>query len=261
MHDSDEVKRKLAGSLTAETTELIPYLPDLLQDIYLLGSSPDDMIRLIRQHVPLTGETTAIDLGCGKGAVSIALAKELGISVKGIDLLPKFIQEARNKAAELQITHLCSFEVQDINQSVTQEHGYDIVILGAVGDVLGTPAETLRKLKQVVRPGGHILIDDAYLSGDPEDIRYQNYEYLTLDQWENIFIQTGLRLIVTDRTAIDRDEEFNDYNNKMIRQRAMELAEKYPDKRDIFYGYVKSQQAECDDLFCDITGVTWLLKA
>jgi len=32
-----DVKEKLAKSLTAETTELIPYLPYLLQDLWELG--------------------------------------------------------------------------------------------------------------------------------------------------------------------------------------------------------------------------------
>lgn len=38
------VEEKLAKSLTAESTELIPYLPYLLQDLWELGSSPKDII-------------------------------------------------------------------------------------------------------------------------------------------------------------------------------------------------------------------------
>ncbi len=32
----------------------------------------------------------------------------------------------------------------------------------SVGDVLGTPEESIRKLKHTIKPGGYILIDDAY---------------------------------------------------------------------------------------------------
>ena len=42
-----DVEEKLAKSLTAESVELIPYLPYLLQDLWELGSSPKDMIHLI----------------------------------------------------------------------------------------------------------------------------------------------------------------------------------------------------------------------
>jgi len=44
-----EVEEKLAKSLTGETTELIPYLPYLLQDLWELGSDPKEIIGLIRK--------------------------------------------------------------------------------------------------------------------------------------------------------------------------------------------------------------------
>jgi hypothetical protein len=43
----ETVDDKLARSLTAESIELIPYLPHLLQDLWELGSSPKDMLEMI----------------------------------------------------------------------------------------------------------------------------------------------------------------------------------------------------------------------
>ena len=105
------------------------------------------------------------------------------------------------------------------------------------------------------------MIDEAYLVGEQDDVRYHNYEYLTLAQWVKLFQELDLELIADitcENTAIT--DEINDYNNRMIRKRADELAEKYPDKREIFEGYVKSQEMECDDLDDVVVGVTWLLK-
>lgn len=259
--DNSITEQKLAGALTAETTELIPYLPYLLQDLWELGSSPADMIRLVKENVETSSETNVIDLGFGKGAVSVSLCRELGVRAKGIDLLPEFIEVAREKAKEFGVAHLCEFAVQDINVSVSSLSGYDIAVLGAVGDVLGNPAETLGKLKKVVRSNGYILIDEAFLEGEQKDVRYQNYEYLTKAQWKDIFQEAGVEL-VAELTYQDSPEadETNDYNNRMIRRRAEELSERYPDKRRMFEGYVKSQEEECDDLNGVISGVTWLLK-
>ena len=259
--DNSQVEQKLAGSLTAETTDLIPYLPYLLQDIWELGSSPSDMTRLIRENIAISGDTRVIDLGCGKGAVSIALCRELGVRAWGMDLIPEFIAEAGAKAREAGVSHLCAFQVQDINESVESCRDFDIAILGAVGDVLGNPAETLGNLKQVVRRGGYLLIDEAYLTGDPDDVRYQNYDYLPLSRWEALFQELGLEKIA-ELTGEDTTEleTVNDYNTRMIKKRAEELAEKYPEKRAIFEGYVKSQEMECEDLYDVIIGVTWLLK-
>ena len=41
------VEEKLAKSLTAETIELIPHLPYLLQDLWEMGSSPKEMLDMI----------------------------------------------------------------------------------------------------------------------------------------------------------------------------------------------------------------------
>lgn len=260
-YETNQTLEKLAGSLTAETTELIPFLPYLLQDIWELGSKAEDMIRLITGNININSETKVIDLGCGKGAVSVALSKALGIRVTGIDLLADFIKVAEVKAEEYGVKHLCDFTVQDINESVKTARGYDIAVLGAVGDVLGEPKETLCKLRQVVRSNGYILLDEAYLTGDRRDVKYQNYEYLTLAQWKKLFLETDLELIAEINCDDDGSaDKVNEYNNRMIKIRADELSEQYPDKRRIFEEYVESQQKECDDLDETIVGVTWLLK-
>lgn len=139
--------------------------------------------------------------------------------------------------------------------------GIMTVVTGAVGDVLGNPAETLGKLKKVVQTNGYILIDEAFLEGEQKDVRYQNYEYLTKAQWKDIFQEAGVELVaeLTCQDCAEADET-NDYYNRMIRRRAEELSVLYPDKRPMFEEYVKSQEEECDDLNGVISGVTWPLK-
>lgn len=85
-----KVEEKLAKSLTAESTELIPFLPNLLCDLWELGSSPKDVICLITKHIADPKGIRVLDLACGKGAVSVMTAKEIGCFVKGIDILPEF---------------------------------------------------------------------------------------------------------------------------------------------------------------------------
>ena len=134
MSNRDE---KLAKSLTAESTEIIPFLPYLLQDLWELGSSPKDMIDLISKNMIISKNTKILDLACGKGAVSISIAQRFGCQIKGIDLIPDFIDVAKEKSQEYKVESLCEFVAGDINESVEIEKSYDIVILGAVGEVLG----------------------------------------------------------------------------------------------------------------------------
>lgn len=247
-------KEKLAKSLSAQSIDLIPYLPYLLQDIWELGSSPKDIIDLIQKHIPISRETRVLDLACGKGAVSVQIAKRLGIHVTGIDIIPHFIDYAGIKAREYGVENLCEFSVGDINCAVNDETDYDIVILGAVGDALGDCEETILKLKKTIKKTGYILIDDAYGSGDSEG------RYLTRKEWRKMFHYLGVDLLTERVIEMDEVVRMNVEQQRHIRQRAAELREKYPDMAELFEGYVQSQQNECDELENEITGVTMLLK-
>ena len=247
------IEEKLAKSLTAESIELIPYLPYLLQDLWELGSSPRDVIGMIIDHIPVSNQTKVLDLACGKGAVSVNLASEFRFLVKGIDIIPEFIDFAINKSKEFGVGELCEFVVGDITESVKIEKGYDIVILGAVGDVLGKPEETIILLKNTVKKGGYIIIDDAY-GKDNTDAKY-----LTKNQWLKIFKNIGVRLI--DEKIIEDDElaSINDQQQEFIVKRANELKKELPEKAHLFESYIKSQLKECEELENDISGVTLLL--
>ena len=257
-----ETEQKLAGSLTAETTELIPYLPYLLQDFWELGSDPGVMADLISKHISISAGTRVLDLACGKGAVSVKIAQRLQIKVKGVDMLPDFIEVAKQKVTEHGAQALCDFTVGDINEAVKTERDYDCVIFGAAGNVLGRPAETLDKLKAVIKPGGCILIDEGYLpdDGKQDDIRYNNYDLLTESQWTVLFKDAGLELLETVAGSDDPENPDSDTGMAFTIARVNELIEKYPDKKAIFEGYVRSQQNEYDDMDSSIECVTWILR-
>ena len=248
------VEEKLAQSLTAKSTELIPHLPYLLQDLWELGSSPKDMLEMVKKHVGVSEKTKVLDLACGKGAVSVHIAKELGCRIKGIDLIPEFIDVALQKAEEIGVEEFCEFAVGDITEAVTIEKDYDLVILGAVGDVLGNPEETVAQLKNTVKKDGYILIDDAYAKENA------NPKHLTRKQWLETFRNTGVKLV--EEKLIEEEElaSINDEQQKWIIKRARELKEKLPEKADLFDSYIRSQQAECNELENEISGVTMLLQ-
>lgn len=167
----DVLQEKLAASLTATTTDLIPFLPYLLQDLWELGADPEVCLSLLRRHGAEGEAIRLLDLGCGKGAVSIRLCKAFQCRAKGIDLLPAFVAAAQEKAVEWGVSELCEFVEGDANAALQTERGYDLVVVGAIGDVLGPPRETLRKVRGALRPGGYVLMDEAYLREAPPDAR------------------------------------------------------------------------------------------
>ena len=252
-----EAEEKLLASLTAETAELIPFLPYLLQDLWALGSSPNDMITLIKKHMPISESTKILDIACGKGAVSINIAKELGINMYGIDLLPDFINFAKQKAKEWNVESLCHFICADANEAVISAKDYDCVILGGAGNILGTWHETLVKMINCIKPNGYILMDESYFPDDSGNVplKYE-CEQQTRTEWMRMFKENGLKLL----DEIPGAEYDYDSETKDIAARAEELIEKHPEKRGIFEGYVQSQTNQSDDLQSSIVAVTWLLQ-
>ena len=259
---SKETEEKLARSLSWETIELLPFLPYLLQDFWELGSDPDVMTELIRKYMSISDKTRILDLACGKGAVSVRLAEKLRVRVKGIDLLPEFIEYANRKAKEHNVDDLCEFLIDDINEAVKSEKDYDCVIYGAVGpDVLGGPAEALRNLKTAVKPGGIIMIEEGFIpdDGKREDVRYNADVYFPEQYWISLFKEMDLELI---ETASGHSEGSLDSDSGLaaIAARASELIEKHPEKKAMFEGYVRNQQKEYADIDDSLVCVTWVLK-
>jgi len=256
---ANQTEENLARSLTAETTDLLPFLPYLLQDLWELGTSPRDVVTLIKKYAPLSPNTKVLDIACGKGAISINIASHLGLTTHGIDIIPEFITYATQKSHQLNVSNLCSFQLGDANELIQTAKNYDIAIFGAAGNILGTPQETLAKLSATIKSGGHIIIDEAYLPDNftNSQVKYKNYEYLTRSQWLNLFKSNNLTLLEELQNTEDYDF---DSDTNAIAQRASELSEKHPEKRTMFESYVQSQLNECEDLENNITAITWILQ-
>jgi ubiquinone/menaquinone biosynthesis C-methylase UbiE len=108
---------------------------------------------------PLSHNAKILDAGCGCGAFSLAIAKELHHSVHGIDISTKLIEEAKKSAKELGLQNRCSFDVQDfsslhhINSSV-----FDIIL--CVGSLYwGQPlSSTLAEWNRITKVGGDLIL-------------------------------------------------------------------------------------------------------
>jgi 2-polyprenyl-3-methyl-5-hydroxy-6-metoxy-1,4-benzoquinol methylase len=70
---------------------MLPYIPYLLQDLWALGSSVEIILKVIKE-LELPKSAKVLDLGCGKGAVSIQIASRFGFHVTGIDAMEHFFR-------------------------------------------------------------------------------------------------------------------------------------------------------------------------
>ena len=239
---------------------MVPFIPILLADLWELGSSPELIIQWIRGLNLPPDLTRVLDVGCGKGAISISLAKKFDFQIKGIDFFEPFINEARQKASEFNLSSLCQFEVADFREAIGSESDYNIVLYTAVGDVLGPLDQSIGLLRKTVNPGGLIIIDDACLK-DNGKIDFPGYRYCgsyqeTIDRLishgdcivkEKIFSRNEIRFI-------------NQQNTDWISKRAKNLVRQFPAKVAMFHDFVEQEKRECaileDNLFC----ATWMIQ-
>ena len=71
----------------------------------------DDFLRLMCEEMPLAKEMQTLDVGCGAGRYSIALAEKVGHAF-GVDISPNMITAAKKRAETMGIDN-CSFEAVD----------------------------------------------------------------------------------------------------------------------------------------------------
>ena len=246
----------IVTALDGSDPELLPYLPYILQDLWELGASPEVVIKLIRKHVLHPSSLRILDLGCGKGAVSIKMAAAFQCRCLGVDAFAPFIEEARLKAREYGVEAHCRFECADIRTRVWDENGFDWIILGSIGPVLGDYYDTLTSLARYLRPQGKIIMDDGYIEDD------HSFSHPLIQKRSVVLRQiarAGMKLIaevIIDKEAIEAADAFI---FEKIDKRCRELMGRYPARRDLFLSYIKDQERENEVLETKVACSTMVL--
>jgi len=248
------IEESIAAAMDfSQDVEIVPFLPYILQDFWELGTPPKIVIDFIQKHCKNYSALHVLDLGCGKGAVSVKLAEALQCNCYGIDGIPEFIESAKEKAKEYGVETLCRFEVGDIRWKIDALDTFDIIVLGAIGPVFGDYYTTLRKLLKHLTPEGIVIINDAYID-DSSTFQYQDIlHHLELLHQIN---QTGMEVI--DEYTGKPTNSTEEFEN--LQKRCKELIIKYPEKTALLENYVKMQAEAYDALENSIIGSIMVIK-
>ena len=251
------IDESIITAMDGTDTALVKYLPYILQDFWEIGSSPEEIIKIIRKYKTNYSDLNVLDLGSGKGAVSIKISSELKCKCFGIDAIDDFVIFSNNKAKELSVNNICAFETNDIRTRIKTLKKYDIIILAATGPVFGNYYETLLQLTPHLNKDGLIIIDDAYVEDN-----CKNYpDILRKSDLINQINNAGMKLIdeITNDEIPGVSEGYrNEFEN--IQKRCMELVEKYPNDKKLFLEYVEKQKEEYEILENEITPVIMVIK-
>jgi 2-polyprenyl-3-methyl-5-hydroxy-6-metoxy-1,4-benzoquinol methylase len=98
---------------------------------------------------PIEGKTV-IDIGCGPGHYSVALAARGAARVLGVDFAPGMIDIARKRAEKAAVADRCTFTLGDFLE-VTGEEQFDYAIVMGFMDYIADPLVLMQKVLKVCR--------------------------------------------------------------------------------------------------------------
>ena len=256
--DNKTLDESIVEAMELPNIALIKYLPYIFQDYWEIGSPSEEIIKIIKKYKTNYSSLNVLDLGSGKGAVSIKIAQQLKCKCLGIDGIEDFVIYSKNKSREYSVNDLCDFETNDIRRRVKTLGKYDIIILGAIGPVFGNYYHTLIKLKSNLKKEGLIIIDEGYVEDDCEK-DYSN----VLRKGEIIKQISNARMELIETVKVNEIPDINEvYENefKNLQKRCIELAEKHPKDKELLFKYIEEQKEEYRILSDEIIPAIFVIK-
>ncbi len=122
-----------------------------------------DLTHDIDFYVELARESggPVLELGCGTGRISLAIARE-GVAVAGIDISPRMIEVAQEKAAKRGLAERCVFQSGDMAALQLAER-FPLVIMPfrSFQSMLTTEEQrqALARVRERLAPGGMFVMD------------------------------------------------------------------------------------------------------
>eukprot|EP00455_Lapot_gusevi_P022552 TRINITY_DN2348_c0_g1_i4.p1 TRINITY_DN2348_c0_g1~~TRINITY_DN2348_c0_g1_i4.p1 ORF type:complete len:377 (-),score=90.48 TRINITY_DN2348_c0_g1_i4:71-1201(-) len=124
-----------------------------------------------------SGNARVLEIGCGLGYSTIALAKgfsQVPIVLDAVDIDEDSIRQAKQLAQEYQVADKISFlccDAADLLQGEdSRQHSYDLVTLFECLHDISRPLDVLRLMHQFVKPNGAVLIADERVEDKLEDM-------------------------------------------------------------------------------------------
>ncbi len=193
-------------------------------------------------------QSLVLDLGCGKGAVAVEVARTAGCRVVGVDAFEPFLVRARELAERRGVSSLCDFQLGIAQQR--RGRRYDAVILLNV-----VPFEQAIPLaRRLTKPDGYYLVDDAVHVKRDDDVFPTARD--VADAIEDVDDRV-VRAKVWTRAEV-RSRERSNY--ELLRKNAAALARKNPRDRELLSECLRRQRAGIEDLTGDIRPACWLVR-
>lgn len=144
-----------------------------------------------------------LDVGCGMGKTSCRLAKEIGCTVVGLDIMPQMIRESKSRAKKMGVSDKVSFIRSDAKSLPLKPDTFDSVIVESVTVFVEDVVRALDEYYRVAKNGGSICDNEVCVTRESikelhdrkEDLEsiFSTYSsktdkgILTFEDWRDLF--------------------------------------------------------------------------
>jgi 2-polyprenyl-3-methyl-5-hydroxy-6-metoxy-1,4-benzoquinol methylase len=162
-------------------------------------------LKTLEGCTPIEGRTV-LDVGCGPGHFSIALAQRGAKKVLGIDFADGMIELAKERAKQAGVADRCEFRKADFFDDQSLEK-FDYSILMGFMDYMANPASVIERVVKITRSKAFFSFPEGgtFLAWQRK-IRYRNRCDLFLYSYEqirNLFRDAGIEDIKIEKISRD----------------------------------------------------------
>jgi ubiquinone/menaquinone biosynthesis C-methylase UbiE len=189
-------------SLSLESHDLSKLLFGLQADLNYtrhLGSqtATDELVRLCQ----IDASKHVLDVGCGVGITPSNLVRSIGCRVSGIDLRPRMILRARERATRQHLDHLLDLQVADTEDLPFGSDKFDVVLAESVLAFIADKARAVRECVRVTKSGGFLgVTEPTWMETPPSTLVAQlsdtfgpGFAVLDVEGWRELLEHSGLK--------------------------------------------------------------------
>jgi SAM-dependent methyltransferase len=175
----------------------------------------ENKLVLLGQAAHLSAGQRLLDLGCGRGEMLCRWAQTHGIGGLGIDLSVPQIDDARARAAQLEVQDRVAFEQGDAGQATWEPGTFDVAACIGATWIGGGPAGTIELMRPALREeGGLLMVGEPFWKAEPteqacEALGFGPDDYTDLSGMLDCFEQADVELVemvLSDQDSWDRYE-------------------------------------------------------
>jgi len=176
--------------------------------------------RLVEIIDPKPGDEV-LDVGCGVGIGAVYLAEQFGCRVVAVDITPRMIERARERAERHEVAERIDFRVADMHALPFAASHFASAIAESVLSFSAAKTKVVNELLRVVKPGGMIAFTEAIWVQPPPPGKADfmaraggmPHGILTHEEWQAIMAASDVDQIIAEAYRLTaREESKNQYN-------------------------------------------------